>query len=194
MVKNVYDFLPWMPIILNGLVLLVVAIRRPAHLRRYVVLSMAIQTVIFFLGEFLGYVSARHDQLLKYSYPPFSYDFLRNTLGNVTTLVSGWVAAAILGLILNLLLFRRGQELFITRREFWLLVLGAVCVGWPAILIYLATIFVLSVVGMIGLILMKKKTLQDRLVIAPFIIPATLITFLTGQYTLVLTHLNKISF
>ncbi len=186
--------LPWTPVITTIGLLLLLLFWRPPLSKKYVSFLVIIQVVPFFISLIIGYFIGREDTFQKYFYPPYSNNFLTQALNDLTTLTSGWVAAAILGLGLYLLFLRRGQEQFINHRDLWLIIIGAIAVGWPAVLVFLGYTFILSILGMIGLIILKKKTFHDRITITPFIIPSALVTLITGKFVLVFTNLIKISF
>ncbi len=112
----------------------------------------------------------------------------------VQPLLAGWIAAGIIGLLGYYFFIRRGHEQLFDRRDLWLVVIGCAIVGWPAIFVFLASIFVCSVLVMLFLVIIRKKSMTDRLVVTPCILPAAIITILIGPFVLPLTHLDVIRF
>lgn len=193
MLKNIEDFLKTIPWI-SVAILVFVGLRRPKRIWPFAVTTIVLLTAIFVTGEFLSYLDSRDKDLAKYFYPPYSHDYLSRAFHAFSGIYSGWIAAGVLGAMLYLLFIRIGKENLLDRRDIWLMVLGAVCVGWPGLLVFLGFIFGLSILGMMTLVIMKKKTLHDRLIITPFIVPAAVLTLFTSSYLLTITNLYKIRF
>jgi len=120
--------------------------------------------------------------------------FLTKISQNLTSLTVGWIAGAVVLVLLGFTFLKRKKEEVLDRYDILAIFLGAVIVGWPDVLVFLATIFALSLISMIILVIMRKKSLNDRLVITPFIFPSAIITLWVGPYLLALTHLDKIRF
>lgn len=112
----------------------------------------------------------------------------------MSSIVSGWISAVLLFSLLYFFFLYKKNETFLDKNDVMIIVLGAAAVGWPAVFVFLALVFVLSVLAMLALVVLKKKTLADRLVITPYIIPAAVLTLIFGNYLLQITHLNVIRF
>lgn len=135
-----------------------------------------------------------HDQLGFHALPPYNQYFLTQAIGGVQTLAVGAIHAAIWLLILWYFFLYRGKGVLLDVVDAQLIILSLVAVGWPAGLVFLACNFALAVIGMIVLVVLRKKSLTDRLVITPYIIPAAILTLFLGHYVLAWTHLDKIRF
>lgn len=125
--------------------------------------------------------------------PPQSNYFYSQLGVALSNVISGVIATAII-LTLGLLLVRKQKMSQFGTDDWLLLSIGTLAVGWPAVLPFLAIVIVLSILGLIIQILLKKKTLSDRLIITPYIMPAAIITLATKAQVLALTHLDKIRF
>lgn len=192
--SSVLTTLPLVQFWVTIAMLLVITFWRPSRLKRWIVILIGTQLFFWLAEEYLSYLINHTDSVQKYFLPPYSNAFFKVALRSFTWQGSGWAAAITLGYILYLLFLRHGRAQFLDQRDVWLLILGAVSVGWPTVLIFLGLVFALSVLGMVGLILVKKRNLNDRLIITPFILPAAIITLFIGSYLLTVTHLYKIQF
>lgn len=134
---------------------------------------------------------------LKYAaayLPPHSQFFLRQAQAGLTNYLAGLAGAAGLLGAGWYVFIRRLRGEFLDGDDLMLLVIGALAVGWPAVLVFLAVTFALSVFGLLGLIVIRRKTIHDRLIITPYIIPAAILTLIFRVPLLEFTHLIKIRF
>lgn len=120
--------------------------------------------------------------------------YIQNLVTAVIPLCVGWLFATVLALFLWWLFVRRTKEQFLDATDVWLVVLGVAAVGWPAALVYLAMVFLISVLGMLVLIIFRRKQLSDRLVITSYIVPAAIATLAFHDTLLRLTFIWKIGF
>jgi|GEM_PF-2429500 len=118
----------------------------------------------------------------------------RQLLYQMYQLVMGWVISGIGFFVLNWFFLKRHRGLMLDVLDIQRLVIGMIIVGWPRIPIYIALVFILSVLGMIGLLIFRRKKLSDRLIITPYIIPAAIVTLILGQRVLEVTRLWMLSF
>jgi hypothetical protein len=125
---------------------------------------------------------------------PTSDYLVRHAMVDITSLIAGWGAGVVLLLGCGWFFLRRGGGKMLDGMDVGLLFFASVAVGWPSFLIVLGMTFVLAIVWMVFLVIIRKKTLQDRLIISPVIIPAALITLIFQERLLTLTHLVKIGF
>lgn len=150
---------------------------------------------VFFVG--IRYIWIYGDtyrfDILRQLLPPQGTYYLGLMQGEIQALTAGWAFAVILLIALYWIFLRRPQSP-IDRTDAMLLVLGVGVVGWPAGLIFFAVVFLLAILGMIWLVLRKKKTLADRLIITPFIFPAMIVTLLLRVQFLDWSRLEKIRF
>lgn len=96
--------------------------------------------------------------------------------GLVEFIMFGVVAVIVFFLIFKIRHARK-EVSFMTEREVLMLTANSMIVGWPGIFIFLALTFVFSLVWMILLVILRRRTLQDRIEIGPAIIPAALVSF-----------------
>ena len=118
----------------------------------------------------------------------------RHALTDLTSLTVGWLVALALLWFVRWFFLMRGRGMMIDGTDGALLVVAAAAAGWPGIFLMLAATFVLSILAMIVLVILRKKTLQDRLIITPYIIPATVFVLIFSDWLLAWTHLAKIGF
>lgn len=109
-------------------------------------------------------------------------------------IVVGWFLAASLGVLSWYLFLKRGRGSLLDADDIFLLLIGTAAIGWPGVFVFLALLFALSILFMLGLVLLRKKSLSDRLVITPYIIPTAIITLIFQTELLVFTHLYVIRF
>lgn len=117
-----------------------------------------------------------------------------HVLRDLTSLVVGWLAALLLLLILRRVFLIRGKGLMLDGTDIALLVVATGVVGWPGFFLMLAATFALSIVGMIVLVIIRKRKIDDRLIITPFIIPAAVAVLVFLDKLLAWSHLAKIGF
>lgn len=111
----------------------------------------------------------------------------------MSSVASGLIATAVI-LVFGLWAVRR-QRFTQFGADDWLgLSLGTLAVGWPAVLPFLGLVILLSILGLVAQILIRKKTLADRLIITPYILPAAIVTLIIKAPVLAFTHLDKIRF
>ncbi len=159
-----------------------------------IIIIIQVSTILL-AGLFLGYkIEHMKDTTAKAYLPPYSTYIFDHVAHNVVSLLAGWSAAALLMGTLWFIFLKRGRGKMFDVPDLVLVVVGAVAVGWPAVFIFLATTFIFSVAGMLVLVLLRKRSVNDRLVITPFILPSAIVTLFSGQYLLALTHLDKIRF
>lgn len=140
------------------------------------------------------YVAYRNDAVSKYLIPPHNQFLLERGLVSEMTIIINWaMGAALLGAWWWFGI-KKTRGRFIDARDIILLTLAAVAVGWPTWLLAYAGIFFLSILGMVVLVLLRKKSLADRLIITPYIIPATIIVLVFRTLLLDWTGLIKIRF
>lgn len=90
------------------------------------------------------------------------------------------LAAAIAGLFFALQhWWSKGQ--WLGSGDIRLGILMGLMLGWPGVLVALVLAYVLGAVGSMGLILIKRKTLQDHIPLGVFLTLATLITLVWGE-------------
>ena len=106
-----------------------------------------------------------------------------------TAMAVNWAFTAGVGLVLWGLFVKRGRSQIMDQNDVLLFTLGGLITGWPAGLLFLGMTFVLAIVWMVALVILKKKTMADRLVVTPVIAPAALITLLFSPILLQWTGL-----
>lgn len=141
---------------------------------------------------YVNYQSAykSSDQLTKYI---SQYVFETRT----DRLLTHWLASIGFALVMTLLfvwLWRAKRGLVVDGADVTLLALGMVMAQWPNMLILLLMIFALVVVIQIVLVALKKRTINDRLIITPAIPLAVIITILFGGYLAAVSGLAVIRF
>lgn len=167
---------------------------RSLPLRRVIVMIAGWQIIYhLFYHISLWYVYALTPHL-KYLTPTRGTFLIQLVERDLTAVLSGWVFGVIFGIAGYWIFIRRGKEQYLDSFDLALLLIGVVAVGWPAGLIFFAGVFAFSIVGMIGLIIVRKKQVTDRLIITPYIIPAAILTLLFKVWLLDWTGLTKIRF
>ncbi len=126
--------------------------------------------------------------------PPHSLFYLSKVQTEITSLAIGWLVALVLFWFLKKFFLDRHHGSFLDGTDAALLTLGTAAVGWPTIFPFLAAVFVFAVVIMIGLVIVRKRTVHDRLVITHAIIPAAIAVLMTESWILSVTKLGKIGF
>ncbi len=164
-----------------------------AHNKKYILGILAVGVAAhLYTVIIVGYKI--YYQLGYQALPPYNQYLLTEAQSGIVTMIVAVLHAALWFFFLWYLFLRRGKGAMLDVQDVQLLVLGLLAVGWPAGLIFLATTFLLAVVGMIGLVILKKKSVNDRLIITPYIIPAAILTLFFGSWAMRLTHLDKIRF
>lgn len=163
------------------------------HQQRFVLYITGFQLVVHFylVSDLLYRIRTKLGFL---ALPPHNQYLLTEAISGLQPIIVGAIHSAIWFALLWFIFLRRGKGMMLDVQDVQLLVLGLLAVGWPAGLIFLAATFLLAVVGMIGLVIVRKKKLNDRLVITPYIIPAAILTLFFGSWAMRLTHLDKIRF
>ena len=192
--------LPWIQMSLFIILLIVLCIlywrQRLGYgmLRRTIFLQLGIHLLGIASYAALIWIYFRQTTYASLYLPPQGSVLLTNLAMGFTTIISGWVFVAVFFIGLWYFFLRRGQGAMLDVRDVGLFMVGAIPNGWPGGLLFLAIVFALSVFGMITLVIFRKKKLTERLIITPYILPAAILTLITGPYFLALTHLDKIRF
>lgn len=183
----------------TGLILAVVGFRLLKHQtirqQRFAVLALfGVQ-----IGSLILYYSAwwyrlAGNPVTKGLLWPQSDYLVRHAMVDLTSLIAGWGVGVILLLVCGWFFLRRGGGKMLDGMDAGLLFFASVAVGWPSFLIVLGMTFVLAMLWMMLLVIIRKKTLHDRLVISPVIIPAAILTLIFQEQLLTLTHLANIGF
>jgi hypothetical protein len=196
---TIFDWIIW---IQKGstIALLVILLLRRYRGRSSVRERWAILTLFFIqFGSLVAYYIAwsnrlAADPLTQGLLWPKSNFLIPHVQTDIISLLVGWGASSAILLFLGWFFVRRGKGKMLDASDVAQLFIASVAVGWPTIFIVYGMIFVLAVVMMIGAVLLRKKSLNDRLIITPAILPATIITLLVQDRLLALTHLAKIGF
>lgn len=109
-------------------------------------------------------------------------------------LLAGWLAALVLGIVLGAVVHRQKGQGWIDQSDIFLLVLSTAIVGWPNVLYFLAITFILALLWLIVLIIARRRTIHDRLVITPAIIPAALVSIFFQDWFNHFINLQRIRF
>lgn len=195
-----YSYLSWFALVVQGLWLAWFSIQGKKSqegllvLRRGLVFVAVVQIVEIITYGLLLWVLIANHQHGNVFLPPHNSFLLIRVAQNTTALLAGWIASAVLFIVLSLIFVRRGHGMLLDGNDVLLLVLCAAVVGWPEVLLFLAILFALTIIWMIVLIIRKQKTIQDRIIITPMIIPAAIITIIFHFQLLAITHLGKIRF
>ncbi len=130
----------------------------------------------------------------KYFLPPQNQILLTSAMHMLQPYLVGWVAALIIALVLWKIYARSKDQVAFDLTDVYWITLGCGLCSWPGLLPFLALIFAFAVLGMIFLVIIRKRSFHDRLVISPFIVPAAVISLMTNPWVLPWTHLDKIRF
>lgn len=183
----------------TGLILVLVGIRLLKHQtirqQRFAVLALfGVQIISLVLYYSAWWHRLASNPLTKNLLWPKSDYLVRHVMTDMTSLIAGWGIGVLLLLVCGWFFLRRGGGKLLDGTDIGLLFFASVAVGWPSFLIVLGMVFILAIVWMIVLVILRKKTVQDRLVISPVIIPAAVLTLVFQSQLLMLTHLEKIGF
>ncbi len=191
----------WLWLVVSIVILLVawyvLVTNHPRKFRRaaivlVVLASSQLAVIVYTYGRW--WVTLAGDDIASKLLPPHSLFYLAKVQTTVTSLAIGWVAALLLFWFLRRFFLVRHQGNFLDHADAALLTIGAGAVGWPSIFPFLAIVFILSVVFMIVLVIIRRRSVTDRLVITPAIIPAAIIVLIWQGWLLTITHLIKIGF
>ena len=151
---------------------------------------------IISVGAFFFLLWATYGGLKHTGYflPPHSQILLTSTMRMFQPYLIGWVVALVLGFLLWFLFIKRGNSSILDVSDIFWIVLGAGICGWPTIFPLLATIILFTIFGMLVLVILKKRSINDRIVITPFVVPAIVTSLLSSPWVLAWTHLDKIRF
>lgn len=183
----------------TGLILVIVGIRLLKHQtirqQRFAVLAIfGVQIASLILYYSAWWHRLAGNPATKNLLWPKSDYLVRHVMTDMTSLITGWGVGVLLLLFCGWFFLRRGGGKLLDGKDIGLLFFASVAVGWPSFLIVLGMVFILAVLWMILLVLLRKKTIHDRLVISPVIIPAAILTLIFQEQLLTLTHLAKIGF
>lgn len=126
--------------------------------------------------------------------PSHSQFLLIRAAQSVTSVLAGWIFAFIQLVVLWYVFVRRGRQEVLDGLDVMMLTIGSAAVGWPEAIIFLGLTFLLATLWLIILVIFRKKTMFDRLVISQVILPAILLTLASSKWLLFWTHLDKIRF
>lgn len=158
------------------------------------VLVAAVQIFVTLIFGLLVWYRVLHGAYPQAYLPPHGTYFFDQLARNVTPLLAGWVISGAVMALLLYVFVKRGGSLMLDQHDVLLITIGAAATGWPGVFIFLATLFALAVIGMIVLVIFRKKSIQDRLIVTPYVLPAAILTVLFGSYPAAWTHLDKIRF
>ena len=161
--------------------------------RRAVWLILMIQVLVIVVSFVDRYVGLGGEKLGPYLLPPKNPFLIASAFRQLQTVLAGWVVTLFFFLLMSFSQ-RRFPKRLVLETDLAMFLLGLGAVGWPANLIFLALTFFITAVGMSILLLFRRRNLQDRLVISPFIIVATLLTLALKPWLLSITHLSSIRF
>lgn len=165
----------------------------PRGYRKIIVFCFFVIFISFFSWQIYAFVQYRESPIGKNLLPPHSTFFLQQVGAYMSNVVSGIIASAVV-LMFGLWLVHKQRATQFGVDDWLLLSIGTLVVGWPAVLPFLALVIFMSMIGLIIQILLRKKSLTDRLIITPYIMPAAIVTLAAKAQILVLTHLDKIRF
>lgn len=102
--------------------------------------------------------------------------------------------AVLFGLLVGIILFfiRRKWNYLLSPEENLLVAFGVMIAGWPVFLVFLALVFLLTVVRKALLVALHKEATSDRIVIIPAIPLAVIVVLLWGNQLAVWTGLYAI--
>ena len=166
----------------------------PRLLRRGLWSLLTVQLLGWAVGTGLLYYSYAHDKLGRYLLPPKNIILIQRSIAGLVTIIAGWVAVLILVLLLSPLFRKKSQTQFMSQKDAAALVLGAAAVGWPGIFLFLVGIFVLAFFGLLFLIIIRRRSMHDRMVVGSYILPSAVITIILNQWLQYWTHLINIRF
>jgi hypothetical protein len=159
-----------------------------------IITPFIINLVFFGLSSAYTVWKLNQDPVQRFLLPPHS-SWLWEYLGRGgANMLAGWCFTLGFGLVLWWLFIRATGRRLADQRDVILIVLGMAVIGWPGMLLFWGMIFIISILAMIYLVVTKKKSAQDRLLITPYIIPAAILTLIFKIPLLEITHLVKIRF
>lgn len=196
---SVFDSLSWGTTAALVLVLIVWErhLRRASSVRevRWVIYTvLGIQVASYIIYYSLWWHQLANDPVQKHLLWPESDYMLRQLLIHISSLVAGWLSSLAVLLTLWYYFIKRGKGLMLDGADVARFVVATLVTGWPSFLFVFALSFVLGVLWMLAQVLAQKKTLQDRLVITPAILPAAIIALVFQSQLLGFSHLEKIAF
>ncbi|MBI2984290.1 MAG: hypothetical protein HYY50_01565 [Candidatus Kerfeldbacteria bacterium] len=175
-----------------------VIIRRPARgstvARRAAWWLVTVQLAFLFLSHGLLWRDFRRSDFTRWLVPPHNWFLVDQFNQDLTSLLAGWLAAGVLFLLLALLFVKVWPGKFLDPTDLMLLSLGAGVVGWPSVLLFLGLTFATTVIGLVFLVIIRRRSARDRLVITPFIPVAVILTLVFQTPLLAWTHLGAIRF
>jgi hypothetical protein len=131
--------------------------------------------------------------LSKYFLPPYSNHYYQL----IQRVITDYLVAILTGLGTGLIfcgLMKITRGLVLDIQDAGLLVFGSLISSWPEVFIFLFFVFALVVIVNLFLIIIRKRTVNDRFIITPFIPVAIILTIFLGSYLSQLTGLFKIRF
>ena len=153
---------------------------------------LAVLAINLFTDSLLLYKNYQAGDFTKYYLPPYSNFYYLKIERIITSSLVNILTGLVVGIIFWLIM-KITRGLLLDKQEVGLLVFGALIVGWPNAFIFLFFVFALVVVCNLLLIIIRRKSVNDRFIITPFIPVAIILTILLGNYLSHLTNLFKIS-
>lgn len=138
------------------------------------------KTILFF--------QLKNHSVYKYLLPPHSDAFFTFIKRDLIYYYSTIIIAFFICLVLYFIA-KKTEESFIDYLDIGLIFLGCLVVGWSNLIVYFLAIFVWTIIGFLGLIIIKKIKTNEPLAITPFIILATIFTLVIGYKLSFLTGL-----
>lgn len=160
---------------------------------------LKLSLLVFLLVTLLSLVSQALEIYLSYHNSIFS-DLLSRTdfyWIKVTRLIVTTSISAGLALFFSFFIFlfiKKTDQEVLDAFDGFLISFGLLVLGWPNFLLFLLLLILLAVLGSLIAVIAKKKSLNDRFVITPYIPLAFLAILWFGPYLASLTTLSKIRF
>ena len=156
--------------------------------------------LVFLLVTLLGLASqaleiylSYHNSSLKFLLPSHS-DFYWT---KVTQLIVSANISAVLALIFSFFIFlfiKKTRQEILDAFDGFLISFSLLVLGWPNFLLFLFILILLTVLGSIVSVIAKKKSINERFVITPYIPLAFLLVLWFGSSLATITTLYKIRF
>lgn len=160
---------------------------------------LKLSLLVFLLVTLSGLVNRALEIYLSYHNSIFS-DLLSHTdfyWIKVTQLIVTTSISAGLALVFSFFIFlfiKKTRQEILDAVDGFLISFGLLVLGWPNFLLFLFLLILLTILGSIISVLAKKKSLNDRFVITPYIPLAFLAILWFGSYLATITTLYKIRF
>ena len=157
-------------------------------IKKIIILWVILTFIKLALSKTILFFQWQKDALSKFALPPYSDYFLETIKGDLIY----YYETILISFLICLVLFfiaKKNEERFFDYYDIGLVFLGGLIVGWSNLIVFLAGIFIFTIIGYFFLLIIKKLKIGEPLAITTFILLAIIFTLVWGYKLSYLTGL-----